>query len=213
MVTRGVDGAATGVVALAVGLTVVAGWLTVALALAGLTVGWFGLARVGRLGGRYGSTTALTGAEGDEEAGAVEDEEEGREMDGWTAGLTVLALLVHPATIPRRIARAGRAAWRMSRVRDMSALNALSVLSCPFSGTKCYMSHVVSNRPILHCRAGAGAGMRPNRDTARRAVTAALSVPNPWQSVPKRNTSLTSENMIFGNTPERCDPRVPLFPR
>jgi hypothetical protein len=51
--------------------------------------------------------------------------------------------------------------------------------------------------------------MRANRDTARRAVTAALRVPNPCQSVLKRNTPLTSENAIFGNTSERCDLYVP----
>jgi hypothetical protein len=63
---------ATGVVAEGVGLTVLAGWLTVALALAGLTVGWSGLARVARAGGWYGSTTALAVAEADEDSGAVE---------------------------------------------------------------------------------------------------------------------------------------------
>lgn len=130
MVTRGVDGAATGLVCDGLGLTALAGLLTVALALTGPAVGWFGLARVARVGGRYGRTEALAVAEGDEEAGAVED----GAVDVWAAGLMVLAPPVHPVTVPMRIARAGRAARRMSRVRGMSALNALSVLLCPVSG-------------------------------------------------------------------------------
>jgi hypothetical protein len=203
MVTRGEDGAATGVVALAVGLTVLAGWLAAALLSAGLTVGWLGLARVVLLGGRYGNTTALAGAEGDEEAGAVEDEEDGRELDGWAAGLTVLA--VHPATVPRRIARAGRAAWRMSRVRDMLALNALSVLPCPVSDTKWYMSHVVSNRPILHCSAATWRGHAAGTKHHPASGNSRAERSKPQQRVPKTGHVVDQGNAISGNTPERCD--------
>jgi hypothetical protein len=70
----GEDGTATGVVAEGLGLTVLAGWLTVALApalvaaLVAVAVGW---STVGRDGGRYGSTTALAGrAEEDADCGA-----------------------------------------------------------------------------------------------------------------------------------------------
>jgi len=162
MVTRGEDGVVTGAVFEGAGLTALAGSLTVALALTGPAVGWFGLARVARAGGRYGRTEALAIAEGDEEAGAVEDGAGDGELDCWAAGLMVLAPPVHPATVPMRIARAGRAARRMSRVRDMSALNAYPFCCARFPGTKMVDVLRCRNRPILHfsnVSNGLGAGM------------------------------------------------------
>ena len=75
-----------------------------------------------------GCDTATGPAPGAAEAdGPMKDEAEAMELDTKAAGLA-LSPLAHPATVPMRIAKAGRATRRMSRVRDMSAFNALSIL-------------------------------------------------------------------------------------
>src|ERR1700722_1644930 len=63
--------------------------------------------------------------------GPMEDEAGAKAADAKAAGLA-LSPLAHPATVPMRITKAGRAVRRMSCVRDLSAFNALSILFTRF---------------------------------------------------------------------------------
>ena len=64
------------------------------------------------------------------EDGPVDDEAKDTGPDARAGGLP-FSPLAHPAAVPMTIARSGKAARRINRVHEMSALNALSILSCP----------------------------------------------------------------------------------